>query len=111
MNKQNSYSKLNVLPKIGFVLFSFGPIFIFTMNIFSFEFSVLLANLIMWISIITPGIGAVLCLISAFKWRELSDNSKGYSIIIFVMCNPVFYFLYFVFCQLIRGTLAGFSLM
>ena len=48
----------------------------------------------LWAAVFLPGIGAVMCIISLFAWRQLGKLRRVLSIFTIAMCNPIFYYLY-----------------
>jgi drug/metabolite transporter (DMT)-like permease len=98
----------------GFFLMLGGP----ALLLFASLFYRTLARLPEFISLIIGGIafflplvGVILC-IKAFKHRDqLFKVERAIAIITFVMCNPLFYFVYFFICYVSGFALGGSSLM
>jgi hypothetical protein len=107
-------SLLNNLPLIGFLImlsgFAIVIVEIILYNIIG-TINSDIGNIITWVTIVLPGVGAVLCIISLFRWKKISLTGQVLSVITVVMCNPWFYMVYFVICSITRDTLAGLSWM
>jgi drug/metabolite transporter (DMT)-like permease len=98
----------------GFFLMLGGPAVLLVASLFYRS----LARLPEFISLIIGGIafflplvGVILC-IKAFKHRDqLFKAERALVIITFVMCNPLFYFVYFFICYVSGFALGGSALM
>ena len=112
---ENLIKKMNKLPKIGFALMLLGPMIILFARISFFGANsddiVGITEVLKWLAIVAPGIGAILCIVATFCWKELSGRSQILATIVFVMCNPIFYSVYFMYCYYVGFVFAGFSLM
>ena len=107
-------TKNNKLADIGFILMLAGPAIILIADLLTGSIgtvSEITANIICWIAIVLPGIGAVLSIISLFMWKKTGTRGHAFAIITVIMCNPFFYFVYIVICGMASKTLAGLSWM
>jgi hypothetical protein len=113
-NNEQQHAPSNKLPLIGFFTMLSGPAIIFLGMIWSINIGnipLTITDIIIWITILLPGIGAVLCIISLCKWKKIATSGRVISIITVVMCNPAFYYIYFIICLILRHSLAGLSWM
>lgn len=104
----------NKLPIIGFILMLAGPIILLLAGFFTETFGYvpeIAANIIAWTAIILPGIGAIISIVSLFKWKKIGKRGRALAIVTVIMCNPFFYFIYLVMCGISSKTLAGLSWM
>ncbi|MDR0944360.1 MAG: hypothetical protein LBM41_07515 [Ruminococcus sp.] len=99
--------------RIGFCLLLGGPAVLLIPTLIDLIVTVpdILAVFFAFTSAILPGIGAIFCIISLVKGKELDKLGRALSIITIVMCNPLFYPLYFVICMNSGDGLAGMSFM
>jgi hypothetical protein len=99
--------------RIGFCLLLGGPLVLLIPTVIDLIGSVpdILAIFFSFVSAILPGIGAILCIASLIKGKELDKLGRALSIITIVMCNPLFYYLYFHMCFAGGYGLAGMSFM
>ena len=107
-------SKLKNPAGIGFLLMLSGPAFLLLANLIHSmvgDFSELVANIIMWIALIPPAIGGLACFGRLFSWKNIDSLERALSIVTTIICNPFFYFIYFVICGISKSTLAGLSWM
>ena len=114
-NKSNKKKKPAISSKklaiIGFILMLSGPAVLYLSGLISVTLPKFAADFIMWITIILPGIGSVLSIISLVLCKRTGRTSHVLSIITLVMCNPFFYFIYVFICTIMGNTLAGISWM
>ena len=99
---------------IGFLLMLVGPAVLFLAGFISYIFGYfpeIVANIIAWGAFILPGIGVVFSIISLCNWKRAGHLSRALSIVTVVICNPLFYYLYFFVCGISSNTLAGLSWM
>jgi len=111
---EESNKRKNKLAVIGFSLMLAGPAILisaFLLQNLAGNFPKIIADIIMWITLVLPGIGAVLCIISLVLWKRTGNIGRSLSIVTVVMCNPVFYFVYLIICGIAGNTLAGLSWM
>ena len=104
----------NKLPVIGFILMLLGPGILMLAGFLTSTLGyapVIIANIIAWTVIILPGIGAVMSIISLVRWKKTGKLGRALTIVTVVMCNPIFYFYYFIICVIASSTLAGLSWM
>ncbi|MDR0913908.1 MAG: hypothetical protein LBM65_01900 [Oscillospiraceae bacterium] len=107
-------SLLNKLPLIGFlIMLSGAAIIIIEIILFNIIGTINsdVGNVITWVTIVLPGIGAVLCIISLFRWKKIGLTGQVLSVLTVVMCNPWFYYIYFIICIISGYTLAGLQWM
>jgi len=103
----------NKLAIIGFALMLAGPMILFlarTLQNQIGDFSEFAAHAIMWITLVLPGIGAVISFVSLIL-KKAGKLGCALSIVTLIMCNPFFYFFYFFICGIMGNTLAGLSWM
>jgi hypothetical protein len=86
--------------RLGFCLMLCGPAVWLIPTLIELIGSVdgILAAIFFIISVALPAVGAVLCIISLVKGKEPDESGKVLSIITVVLCNPLFYPLYFTLC-------------
>lgn len=92
---------------IGFVLMLIGPAMLFLSGYIPWILPKAIAYTIMWIMIVLPATGAVLSIVSLRLCKKEKRSVHPLSVITLVMCNPLFYFLYFFICGIMGDTLAG----
>jgi hypothetical protein len=97
----------------GFALLLGGPLVLLIPTLIDLigTVPVILAFFFSVVSAILPGLGAIICIISLVKGKELDKLGRALSIITIVMCNPLFYRVYFVICFQSGFGLAGISFM
>ena len=100
----------NKLAITGFVLMVVGPLILLIAGQLQGQignFSEFVSNFIMWSAIIFPGVGAIISIVSLFLWNKTGNLGHALSIITLIMCNPFFFFIYYVMCAISSKTLAG----
>jgi hypothetical protein len=106
-------SPKNRLAIIGFAFMLAGPaliIFAGLLQNWTGDFHKISALIIAWTSVVLPGIGAVISIVSLIL-RKSGKLGKALSIVTLIMCNPFFYYYYFFICMVMGITLAGLPLM
>ena len=109
-----SAEQKNKISIIGFILMLAGPAILTLAGLFTGAFGYLpnmAANIVSLVSIILPGIGAVISIVSLFRWKKTGKLGRSLAVVTVVMCNPFFYFFYLIFCAISSNTLAGLSWM
>jgi|GEM_PF-2839651 len=101
---------------IGFLLMLAGPGTLILVRRLAYSFprnSLLdtISIILTWAAIALPAAGAVLCIIHLVKCSKAGTPKNPLSIVTLVMCNPLFYFIYFVACALMGSPLTGLSMM
>lgn len=112
MEKLKESKWIQTYPFIGFLLMIMGPVLLGVFGLVMYSrVPRLLALIVSVICFFLPGIGAV---IGTF-YLEWSKNKgllgKALVVVTIIMCNPIFYFLYFVICILMGNAMAGIPLM
>lgn len=112
-NKKANKSSADKLARRGFFLLLGGPLVFLIPTLISFITGVpqILAMIFSGIAIILPGVGAILSIISLVKGKELDKTGRALAIITIVMCNPLFYLVYFSICNVGGYGLASMSFM
>ncbi len=108
--EQKSVKPNNRLGVIGFICMLAGPILLVlanTMQIWIGDFTRLQANIIMGVSLILPAAGFVIGIITLVRWKKTGIWGRALAIVTVVMCNPFFYYIYFIICTIMGVTLAG----
>jgi hypothetical protein len=98
----------------GFILMLAGPAILLLAGLLTDTFGYLpetAANIISYVALFLPGIGAVLCIITLFRWKKTRKLGRSLAVVTVVMCNPIFYFFYYFICAISSNTLAGLSWM
>jgi len=101
---------------IGFLLMLAGPVFLVLTRttifyFYSISFFRVLSVILTWLAILLPATGAVFCIVSLVRCKKTGEPINALSIVPIAMCNPFFYFMYFVICSLYGNPLAGISMM
>ncbi len=99
---------------IGFIFMLAGPMILVLAGVLTDIFGnipEIAANIVSWTAMALPGIGAVISIVTLFRWKKLGKVERALSIVTVIMCNPFFYFIYFVMCSIASKTLAGLSWM
>ena len=102
----------NKFALIGFALLIAGPFALFILSQIQigmgyFNLPDFLASAIIWTIILLPGIGAVFSAVSLVQWKKTGVSGRVLSIGTILMCNPYFYFFYYVFCAFGGSALAA----
>ena len=106
----SSSIQINWLAIIGFSLMITGPLTLYLAGVYQSQngnLSKFFASAIMRIAIVLPGIGAAVSIISLCLWKRTGKLGRALSIVTVVICNPFFYFMYFVICSISEEILAG----
>lgn len=101
-------------PIIGFILMLVGPAILMIAGFLTEKIGYvpeIVANIIAWTAMALPGIGAVISIVMLFKWKIMGNLGRALALVTVIMCNPFFYFAYFVMCGIASSTLAGLSWM
>jgi len=104
----------NKVPIIGFVLMLAGPVILILAGLFTEALGCLprtAANIVSYVTMFLPGIGAVICIVTLFRWKKTGKLGRSLAVVTVIMCNPFFYFFYFFICAISSSTLAGLSWM
>lgn len=112
-------SSTSVVPKnrlaiIGFSLMIAGPLIIALAGEYESKVNYLpefVANVITWTAIILPAIGAICSIVALCLKSKTGKLGRALAIVTLIMCNPMFYFYYFIICAIASTTLAGLSWM
>jgi uncharacterized membrane protein YozB (DUF420 family) len=64
-----------------------------------------------WIAFVLPAIGCIISIISVVMCKKSKVPMHGSAIGVIVMCNPIFYYIYFIMCGLTGYGLAGLAMM
>lgn len=99
------------LAKAGVILMLVGPLLLVIQSRISATLPELPAMIIMWTTMVLPGIGAVLSIISLIFCHQAGLLSKVLAVVTIVMCNPFFYVVYVFFCVIMGNALAGLPMM
>lgn len=100
-------SKLGV---IGFVFMIAGPMILFLASMVQTacgDFPEWLANIVAWVSLILPAAGLIMSIISLVLWKKSGVWGHALAIVTVIMCNPFFYWIYFIICMIYSQDLAG----
>ena len=110
------YIRNIIIPTIGFVFMITGPLILYTVEQYRTE-SILInaavtitettAETLLWTAVFLPGIGAALCIFSLLNWKKLGKFGRILSITVVIICNPIFYFLYYLACAFTSAALAN----
>ena len=97
---------------IGFALLAAGPFALFILSQIQIRMGYLnfpdfLASVTIWTIILLPGIGALFSIISLVRWKKTGVSGRILSIVTVLICNPYFYFFYYVFCAYSVVVLTG----
>ena len=111
MEKLKGSKWVRVFPFIGFLLMWVGPLLLvlmtyLTSDVFS-AVSDIAATILAAVCFFLPGIGAIL---STFYLESSEDNGllgKSLATVTIIMCNPLFYILYFLICIFMGNEMAG----
>jgi hypothetical protein len=98
----------------GFLLMLSGPALLLIAGLFVVvlgELPAVLAFIIGGTAFLLPGIGVVFAIKALIKRDELYKTGRALAIITCVMCNPLFYFIYFFICFVSGSALAGMASM
>jgi hypothetical protein len=113
-NVSESTTQNNKAPFIGFILMLAGPAILILAGLVTGAFGYLprtAANIVSYVTMFLPGIGAVVCIVTLFRWKKTGKLGRSLAVVTVVMCNPFFYFFYFFICAISSSTLAGLSWM
>jgi glucose uptake protein GlcU len=116
MENQNTETKSTAGKKAvrGFILMLCGPaVLLLGALLYQLigDFPEILAFIFGSIALLLPLIGVILCIMALTKHKELWNGEKSLAIITCVMCNPLFYFIYFFVCYVSGYGLAGSAMM
>lgn len=95
--KQISTKKLS---NTGFLLMVLGPLLVALLGRIPWTLPELITTVIGLIAIVLPGVGAVLSIISVVRCKKTKEPVHTLSIVTIVMCNPLFYCIYFFSCAI-----------
>ncbi|MDR0946631.1 MAG: hypothetical protein LBM87_02640 [Ruminococcus sp.] len=112
-NQNTGESSACKIARRGFILLLCGPGVLLLAALVGIigDIPDVLALIIGGIAFILPGIGAVLSIIALTKRKELDKIGRALAIITLVMCNPLFYFIYFFVCLAGGDGFTGLALM
>ena len=101
---------------VGFLLMLCAPALLFPARNLGFSFPNysflgIISVILTGIAFLLPATGAVLCIIHLVKCKKSGEPKSALSIITLVMCNPFFYFIYFVVCAFLGSPLTGLAMM
>ena len=104
------------LAVIGFFLMLAGPVTLIPARNLGYSFPDysffgIVSIIITAITFLLPAAGAVLCIIHLVRCKKTGERKNPLSIITLVMCNPFFYFIYFVVCAFLGSPLTGLAMM
>ena len=109
-----SVVRTNKLAIIGFLTMLAGPAILILAGLLTGlfgDYPVVLAWIIAGTAMVLPGAGAVYSIISLRRWKKTGMLGRALSIVILVMCNPLFYYIYIALCGIMGSTMAGLSWM
>ena len=107
-------AKNNKAAIIGFILMLAGPAILILAGLFTGAFGYLprtAASIVSYVTMFLPGIGAVICIVTLFRWKKIGKLGRSLAVVTVIMCNPFFYYIYFIICAISSSTLAGLSWM
>ena len=114
MPSAGTFRQKNKASIIGFILMLSGPAILIIAGFLTEAYGYvpeIAANIITWTAMGLPGIGAIVSIIMLFKWKKTGKPGRALAIVTVIMCNPFFYFIYFVICGMAKSTLAGLNWM
>jgi hypothetical protein len=111
--KIDSGSQTNKYARRGFFFMLGGPAILLFFSLLRLidPLPQIISTVASFSALVLPGIGAILCIASLRKRKELDKVGITLSIITLVMCNPLFYFFWFVICSIAGSELAGMAWM
>lgn len=100
----------NKLGIVGFVFMVLGPAILFLASVVQTaygDFPEWLAGFVVGVSLVLPAAGFIMGIISLVLWKKSGIWGRALAIVTVIMCNPFFYWIYFIICMIYSQALAG----